>query len=82
VALLSLTAPRIKSFTNQKVILMSPSVAPTVVRNGRQSVVETIAMELHARCFPWFVPIVEKIQKYLLNHVVISRCTVATASEK
>ncbi len=52
VALLSLTALRTKSFTNQKVILMSPSVAPSVVRNGSQSVAETTAMELHARCFP------------------------------
>ena len=82
VALLSPTALRTKSFSNQKVILMSPSVVPNVVGSGRQSVAETAAMEPHAKCFPWFVAIAAKKPKYLLNHVAIDRCTVATASEK
>jgi hypothetical protein len=32
-----------------------------------------MGLGLHARCTPWFVPIVARKPKYLLNHVVISR---------
>jgi len=44
------SALRIKSFTNPKVILMSPNVAPNAVRQEKQSATETVAtaMEMAA----------------------------------
>ena len=82
VALLSRTAPRIKSFINQKAILMNPSVVPNVDKKESQSVTETAAMEPHAKCFPWVVAIAAKIPKYLLNPAEIGQYTVVTAFEK
>ncbi len=52
VGLLSLTALRIRSFTNPEVILMSPNAVPNVVRQGSQTVPEVAVTDPHVRCSP------------------------------
>jgi hypothetical protein len=75
VVLLSHIALRIKSFTNPRVTPTSRSDARNAAGQRRQNVMGAAAMGLglHARCTPWFVPIVASKPKYLLNHVVISQ---------
>jgi len=88
VGLPSLSALRNKSFSNPKAILMSQNAAPRAARQGSLSGVVAaitavpVATGPGARCFLRNVPIVAKIPKYLLNHVVISRFTVVIATEK
>lgn len=62
---------------------MSQSAAPHAARQGSQSVAIAARVMVHAaRCSPQNVPSVAKIPKYLLNHAVISQCTVVIATEK
>ena len=80
----SLSALRSKSFYNLGAILISPSVAPNVARQGSQNNMEVVATATvpAAKCFGQRGPSVAKISKYPLNLVLIDRCIIAIAIVK
>jgi len=84
VALLSLTALRIKSFTNPRVILMSPNAVPNAVRQEKHSGTGTVAtaLVLHAKCSLPYAPIVAKKLKYRSSHVKTDRYIAVIATVK
>ena len=65
---------------------MSPSAVPTAVKKGSQSVTKaaaaTTATGHSARCFPRHAPSAARTPRYPLSLAVISRFTVAIATEK
>jgi len=82
VALLSLIALKIKSFTNPKVILMSLSVAPNAVKQGNQYNTEMAAITtVHTATCHWqHALIVAKMSKYPLNLALVDRFTARVAT--
>ena len=83
-ALLSLTALKIKSFTNPKIMLMSLSVAPHAARQGDQYNTEMAAITtVHtATCHGQHALIVAKMSKYPSNLALVDRFTARAATIK
>ncbi len=83
VALLSLTALRIKSFTKPRVILMSQNAVPNAVKKGSQSATETVATMIdRVRCFLQYAQIVAMKLKYRLSPVRTDQCIAVIATVK
>jgi len=63
---------------------MSPSAAPPVARQEKQSVMETVALatDPSGRCSLQNVPSAVRIPRYPSNPAVTNQCTVAIATEK
>ena len=81
VALLLLTALKIKSFTNPRVILTSPNAVLNAVKKGSQSATETVATTINrVRCFLQYAPSVGKLLRYHSSPAEIDRFIVATAT--
>ena len=87
----SLTALRIKSFTNPELILMSLNAVPNAVRQGRHSGTETVAAAMAiadmgivhpARCSLQYAPIVARKRKYHSNHDKTDQYIAAIVSVK
>ncbi len=78
----SLSALRNKSFSSLRAILTSPSVVQNAARQGSQNVTEAVTTVPDVRCSLRYVPSAAKAPKSHLNLAVISRFTVAIATEK
>ncbi len=82
--LLSLTALRIKSFTNPRVILMSQNAVPNVVRQIKHSGTETVATAPvpRVKCSLPYAPIVANKLKYRSSHAKTDQCIAVIAIVK
>jgi hypothetical protein len=80
----SLSALRIRSFSNPRVILMSPNAVPNAVRQGKHSGTETMATAIdpHAKCSLQYAPIVARKLKYRSSHAKTDRYIAVIASVK
>jgi hypothetical protein len=84
VELNSPSALRSRSFSNPRVIQMSPNVVPNVVRQGKHSGMEmaATAIDPHDKCSLQYVPIVARKLKYRSSRTKIDRYIAVIASVK